>query len=331
MKSVASRSSCSSSAANRRRVRRVEDVEARDPERAPDHLRARGSTRPSRAGRSCRSVRSRQVLDELSSSSTRCACASARRASRASAPRRCRSRSSGRAPRSGRRARRARRLPAHRRNASTSWSNSSRPLEARARARCPAIVARRALGNLALEPLGDRVHVRAVLLADQDERRHARPRRAAPRGLARAAPPRPSSPDGQLELEGAPLHLADPRAHLRVDVLRRAPRAVDPHAQVHLDRRVEVAALERRLFLRPSRPASPPTTRGRAGPAPRARAPRRARAGRRRPRARRGRRARRRRAPVARSPSSLEQVDAGRAACENGPGSSGERPKPRRS
>ena len=57
---------------------------------------------------------------------------------------------------------------------------------------------------------------------------------------------------------------------------------VDPHAQVHLDGGVQVSSARRRLPLRPSRPASPRTSRGRAVRSPRARAPRRAPAGRQR-------------------------------------------------
>ena len=112
------------------------------------------------------------------------------------------------------------------------------------------------VGELALEPVGDLVHVRDVLLADQDERRSvdlAHPLRQVAHErlfLGRL-------PDGQLELVGAPLHLGDARSHVRVDVFGLPPRAVDPGAQAHLDRSIDVSPLEglhlrlvRRVHLR---------------------------------------------------------------------------------
>src|SRR5438093_8870643 len=58
--------------------------------------------------------------------------------------------------------------------------------------------------------------------------------------------------EGNLQLERAALHLADPRAYLRVDLVRAAPRPVDPHAEVDLDRRVEVAGLQRGFLFSPA-------------------------------------------------------------------------------
>ena len=68
------------------------------------------------------------------------------------------------------------------------------------------------------------------------------------------------SNDGHLQLESAALHLADARPQVGVDLGRRAARAVDPHAEIHLDGRVDVSTLERGLLFGPARPGSPRTS-----------------------------------------------------------------------
>ena len=89
--------------ADRGRVRRVEHVEAGRRRTCAAAPRARGSSRPCRAGRRCRSRRPRSPSANAVELGRRArACGAARRASRATAPRRRRSTSSSRAPRSGR-------------------------------------------------------------------------------------------------------------------------------------------------------------------------------------------------------------------------------------
>ena len=105
-----------------------------------------------------------------------------------------------------------------------------------------------------------------------------------------------------VELERPALHLADPAAQVRVDVSGERPWAVDPHPEIHLDRRVQVSTLERRFLFGPAGLGLlGPLVAGQAG-VRRARAPRRAPDGRRRPRARPRRPARRRRARPGRAP-----------------------------
>ena len=331
MKSVASKSSVSASAADGGRVRRVEHVEGLGAEAALDHLRARGSSRPSRAGRRCRSTRARRA-PRRSAAGRRagCASASARPASRATSPRRLPVQSVG--SRSQIRA-----TSSAGATVLTPASSQERRARARrtrvaapcsARAPSPAIVAERASRDLARQPLGDRVHVRLVLVADQDQRRH----------LHVAEPPRQILDEQlllvlghvTLELVGLQLHLGDARTHRGIDVLGLAPRPVDPRLQAHLDRRVEVACLERGLLLRPLRPQLlRPFVSGHA----------------RRDQDERGDELGPCERDLERDPASERHADQRRLArsraassasitsraCANGPGSSGVRPKPRRS
>jgi hypothetical protein len=95
-------------------------------------------------------------------------------------------------------------------------------------------------GDLAGEPVGDLVDVVHVLVAGDDERRRCHV--TQPRGSRRIEL---SAADlmSPLSLEGDALHVGDERAHVRVDVL------CEPQLQVRFDSRVEVAALERCVFL----------------------------------------------------------------------------------
>ena len=155
---------------------------------------------------------------------------------------------------------------ASRRNGSTSSSNSrGRSMlgtcavagdRRRARAR-----------DLALEPLGDRVHVGPVLVADEDQRRHLRSRRAARRSPRRAALPRLLA----HRHAGARARAAASRRRVRRTAgstssgcaAARRPTCAGSPRPPRRGRRASSAASSS-----PQAPASPATTRGRAGPAP---------------------------------------------------------------
>jgi hypothetical protein len=95
-------------------------------------------------------------------------------------------------------------------------------------------------GNLGCEPPRERLHVVDVRLAPEDERRcvHLAPARSDVRHehvLLELVPV------GRLHFERAPLHLGHSRPHHGIDVLRGAPRAVHPLAQIVLGRCLQVA------------------------------------------------------------------------------------------
>src|SRR6266540_2117633 len=92
-------------------------------------------------------------------------------------------------------------------------------------------------------PIGDPVDVLDVLVARDDQRRGPDATETLGRGRveARHAHVRVAL----LQPERIALHLRDERSELRVDCVERAPRAGEPHPQVRVDRRVEIAAFER--------------------------------------------------------------------------------------
>ena len=268
MKSVASRSSVSAEAPDRRRVRRVEHVEALGAEGALEHLGREARAAHPEQDEGVDLARRADLLDEAlqvaepaahphrlvqPAEPLRLVIAGPERRVTLPDPRDELGRARGR----------SRRLPQEREHELVELAGALHARHVRRRGDRLEPRAR----DLALEQL-----VRSPACPAGPRRRRSRAsarrsRRAARRGRGRAAPP-PRPRLRHLELERAPLHLADALAHGRIDVLGLAPRPVDPGAQVHLDRLVQVAGLERRLFLAPGVLRSPATSRGRAARAP---------------------------------------------------------------
>ena len=103
--------------------------------------------------------------------------------------------------------------------------------------------------------LGDATRLLAevldVELADEHERRRADLAQPAERGRVERAPLGIGlrCVGVELQLERALLHLADERAHARVDIVRLPLGPVDPRPQVELDRGVDVARVEQGVLL----------------------------------------------------------------------------------